>query len=204
MRQNIGLKIVSVALAIIVWFSVAMRTQSEVSVETQVGVKHLKEGLGISEPPPHVVVGIRGPERLIKNLDPSKVKVFIDMSRARTGSHTYNIDPRNISLPPFMKLISISPSSVAIKVEEIREKTLPIKAKIIGTPRRGRVRAVRVSPSEAVIKVVSAMAEKIEILMTSPIDISNSTGSIKVEASLSVEEGVRTDIEKVVVEVDIR
>jgi len=175
MRQNIGLKIISVALAMVVWFSVAMRTQSEVSVEAQVGVKSLKEGLGISEPPPHVVVNIRGPERLIRNIDPSKVKVVVDMSRARTGSHIYNIDPRDISLPPFMKLTSISPSSVAITVEEIREKTIPIKARIIGTPRRGRVRAVRVSPSETLIKAVSSKAERIEVLMTEPIAISNST-----------------------------
>jgi len=202
MRQNIGLKIISVALAKVVWFSVAMRTQSEVSVEAQVGVKSLKEGLGISEPPPHVVVNIRGPERLIRNIDPSKVKVVVDMSRARTGSHIYNIDPRDISLPPFMKLTSISPSSVAITVEEIREKTIPIKARIIGTPRTGRVRAVRVS--ETLIKAVSSKAERIEVLMTEPIDISNSTEPIKVEASLSVEEGIRTDIGKVIVEVDIR
>lgn len=204
MRKNIGLKIASIILAMIVWFSVVIRTQSEISLEAQLAVKDLKEGLSIVEMPRHVVVSIRGPERLIKNLDPSKVRVSIDMSKAQTGAHIYNINRNSVSLPPFMKLISISPYSVAITVEELKEKTLPIGANIVGTPKKGKVREVRVSPPQAKIKAVLSKAERIRVLMTAPIDISNSMGPIKVERPLLVGEGIRTDIEKVVVEVDIK
>src|SRR3972149_1189850 len=90
--KNFLLKAASFLLAVVVWFSVITKVQSSVTYEVPVEFKNIPKGVEMAEPPDAIAVTVRGPERLIKNLDASNIGVRLDMGKAKKGRHRYNID----------------------------------------------------------------------------------------------------------------
>lgn len=120
MRHNIWLKLACVMLALAMWLFVVTKEQASVTLETQVEFSGLPSGLAVVDPgEPHVTaITVKGPERLLKNLDKAGIRVFVDMKKARAGKHRYEIDKSAVRLPALVRLASVSPSSLVVVMEE--------------------------------------------------------------------------------------
>ncbi|MDP2168114.1 MAG: hypothetical protein Q8J64_07270 [Thermodesulfovibrionales bacterium] len=122
MKKNLGLKIASLALALIMWLSVVVKEQSSVIVDVPVKFKNMPAGIEAVDDAPTAAVSLRGPERLLRNLASPDVRIYLDMGRAQTGRHSYAIDSDSVYLPALVNLISVSPASVFVTIEETRKK----------------------------------------------------------------------------------
>ena len=205
MRGSLWIKLGSVLLAVVVWFSVITKVQSSVTIEAPVALRNIPEGLEPLDAPQHVAISISGPERLVKNLDSSGIGVSLDMTKARKGRHIYNIDERAVTLPAFMRLMDINPRSVAIAFEEKAKKTVPVRVSVTGVPLKGfSVRSVEVSPKESAIEGAASRVENISFLKAGPVDITNAVDTITTETIIAPEEGIRLEVDKVIVTVTIK
>lgn len=173
--KNIGMKIASVLLSIILWFSVTSRGQSEVSIEVPIEMRNIPQTLEIvRQGAKSVSIGIKGQERLLKNLKIADVRVFIDLSNAKKGKGTYYIDQTNVSVPSTMTVTNINPSSVAVVLAETMSKTVPVKPVINGTPKAGFfVSSVEIEPKEVIIEGIRSEIANVRFLRTEPIDITD-------------------------------
>lgn len=204
--ENIGMKTAAVVLAMVLWFFVTSRGQSEISMDIPLELKNIPEGLeSIKQGTKSVSVSIKGQERLLKNMKPSDVRVYIDLSKARKGEGTYYISKDDVKLPYTMTVTNISPSSVRVVLEETVIKTVPVRPIIVGSPEKGFVvRSVEVTPKEVTVEGARSEVRKVNSLKTEPIDIAGLYEVFIQDARLDMAgRNIRTKINEVKVKVVI-
>lgn len=171
--SDIGLKILSVALAMSLWFFVAYRGQSEMAIDVPLEFKDVPKGLEIlRQNVKKVSLNISGHERLLKALRPMDVRVVIDMSKAKKGEAVYYFDKGNVIIPRTIKVQRIEPVSVRVTLDESTSKTVPVKAYVVGTPEKGyRIKAIDIKPSQVEIEGAKTEIARISLLRTETIDV---------------------------------
>jgi hypothetical protein len=72
--HNLGLKLVSLALAVGLWLAVARDPVAEIAVDVAIEFHNIPQDLEISsENIPRAQIRLRGPERVVRRLQPSDV-----------------------------------------------------------------------------------------------------------------------------------
>jgi len=177
--NNLGLKIASVLLAIVLWIFVTSRGQSEISIEVPLEFKNIPQGLEIvSYSVKTVSLNIRGQERLIKNIKPSDIRPYVDLSRARKGESIHYINKEDIKVPPSITVTNVNPTSIKVIAEEAISKNVKVIPVIIGEPFRGYyVKSVEVIPQYIKINGIRSEVLKIGTVKTEPYDITGMSES---------------------------
>jgi YbbR domain-containing protein len=171
--ENPGLKIAAVLLSVVLWIFVTSRGQSEMSIDVPLEFKNIPSGLEIVNQSAKVIsLNIKGQERFIKNVKPSDIRVYIDLTKAKKGERIQHITRDDIKLPHAITVTNISPSSVKVITEETITKTVKVRPVIIGDPERGYyVKSIEVVPQTVVIEGIRSEVRKVNNIKTEPIDI---------------------------------
>ncbi|MFI5294585.1 MAG: YbbR-like domain-containing protein [Thermodesulfovibrionales bacterium] len=187
--ENLGLKISAVLISVLLWLFVTSRGQSEMSHEIPVEFKDVPVGLGIASTSAKMVnVAIRGQERVMKNIRPTDLRVFVDLSKAKKGEWSFHISQDDVKLPYAMTVLNIEPSTLRVKLDETMTKPVTVNPVITGTPGKGfYVKAVEVEPKSIVIQGLKAEVRKIGEIRTETMDISGIEETVTQE--LNVEAG---------------
>lgn len=185
--ENLGLKIAAISLSIVLWFFVISRGQSEISIDVPLEFKNIPQGLElVNYSVKDTSLRIKGQERLIKNIKPSDMRVYIDLSKTKKGESIYYITREDI-LPHAINVINISPSSVKITTEETATKTVKVRPVIIGEPERGYyVKSVEVVPQTMVIEGIRSEVGKTIVVRTEPLDITGLNGTLTQDLKLDL------------------
>ncbi|MBI3592490.1 MAG: hypothetical protein HY099_03260 [Nitrospirae bacterium] len=171
--SNIGIKILSVVLALSTWIFVTSRGQTEMAVDAHIGFKNVPKGLEIlRENVKTVSLNLRGHERLLKSLRPMDIGVVIDLSNARKGEATYYFDKGNVVAPRSVEILRMEPTSVKVTLDESISKVVPVKASFTGRPENGyKIASIEVKPSSVRIEGAKTELARIAVLRTETIDI---------------------------------
>src|ERR1035438_6600895 len=127
--QNIGWKLLSLAIALVVWGVVA--NEPELSAFATVGVKYknLPDDLEISsDPVSSVKLELRGPSGELRGVGDggSSPEVILDMSKVQTGERTFFIGDGNVKLVPGVRLVRAIPSEVRFRFERSAQRTVKV------------------------------------------------------------------------------
>jgi YbbR domain-containing protein len=206
LSENLGLKISAVLLSSLLWFFVTSRGQSEMSLEITPEFKNVPAALGIvNNSVKTVVVTIRGQERLMKNVKPSDVRVFVDLGKAKKGEGTYFLNTNDIKLPYAMTVTNVSPISLRIRLDETISKAVTVVPAITGAPEKGfYVKSVVVEPRSVVIQGLKNEVRKTNELRTEALDISGLKETTTQELNIDTSGiNVKTEVNAVKVIVEI-
>ncbi|KAF0184196.1 MAG: hypothetical protein FD164_522 [Nitrospirae bacterium] len=206
-KKNIGLKILSVALAITLWFYVSNRGESETSVEAQVDFKNIPAGMEIlRQNLRKVTVSVLGYEQEIYRLRPADVRVVVDLGSAKKGENVQSIVRENIVLPRSLKVLRIEPATIKVFLDETAMRAVQVKPYITGAPERPfALKSVVVKPSIVRIEGPRSEIEKMSVIRTDPIDITGLDEDVVQNAKLNLAGGgVRSEVAEVSVSVTIR
>jgi YbbR domain-containing protein len=204
--ENLGLKIVAISLAVILWVFVTSRGQSEKSIDVPLEFTNIPSGLEIvNSTVKKIGLDIKGQERLIRNINPPDIRVLVDMSKAKKGESTYYITLEDIKVPPAITVTNISPSSVKVIIDETVKKSVKVRPVIIGEPENGYyLKSVEVTPQTVVIEGVSPEVRKVNYIKTEAVDISGLNETFIQEAKFDLTaKNIRTNVNTVTVKVII-
>jgi YbbR domain-containing protein len=170
---NLGLKALSVLLAVSLWFFVTYRGQSEMALEAPLEFKNIPKGLELLKyNTKKVGLNIRGHERILQGMRPMDVRVGVDLSSAKEGEADYQFNKEDVVLPRGLKVLRMEPLSVRVALDQTVTRVVPVKAYVVGTPERGyRTRSVEVKPQTLTVEGARAEVSKVSLLRTEPIDI---------------------------------
>ena len=202
--KNLGLKLASIILAIILWLIASSRGQSEMFIDVPLEFMNLPSGLEMIDSSNKTIsLNIKGPEKYINNTKPSDIRALIDLSKAKKGVSTYYIEKDNIQLPRSITLLNINPSSVTITTEETVTKTVRVIPIITGKPERGyKLQTTAVVPKNIQIQGIQSEIEKIRNIKTESIDITGVKETFAQELKLDLRgKNIRTKPESVTVTV---
>lgn len=171
--DNLGLKIAAILLSIALWFYVASRGLSEMTLDMPLEFKNVPEGLEIvSHTVKTVSLSIKGQESLIKDIKSSEISVYVDLSKAKKGESIYYINKENVKLPHMVTVTNINPSYTRVMLDETVTKTVPVKPVIIGTPERGfYVKSIEVTPQTVVVEGIKSEVKRVNNIKTDPVDM---------------------------------
>ncbi len=207
MRKNIWLKVASVVLAVVLWVFVISRGHSSISMAVPLEFENIPQGLIVVQTATMsaTAVGLKGHERLIKNLTSEDVRISLDLEGLPVGSSHLNIEKDNIELPVFVRLINVNPSTITVTLEETSEKSIPVKPDIVGEPMKGfKVMRMKVSPGNVTVTGGESELKKLKGVRTEPIDISGTTKTLNREVKVASPGGnIRPVTESVTVEIVI-
>ena len=204
---NIGLKMLSVALAISLWFFVTYRGQSEMGLDAPIEFKKVPKGMELlRQNIKSVNLNIRGHERMLKNLRPMDVRVLIDMSDAKKGENEFYFDKADIVIPRTIKVLRMDPTYIRVVLDESVSKVLPVKVPLIGSVEKGyRIKALSVNPQYVTVEGAKAEVQRIAVLRTEPIDITGFDSDVSQDVRINTNGiNIRTKTPEVNVKILIR
>ncbi len=195
--DNLGLKISAVLISVLLWFFVTSRGQSEMSLQVPMEFKDVPVGLGIvSASAKSATVTVKGQERIMKNIRPGDIRVFVDLGKAKKGEGDFYINKDDVKLPYAMTVMNVDPSTVRVKMDETVSKTVAVTPVLIGAPKKGyEIRAVEVVPKSILIQGLKSEVRKVAEIKTEVMDISGMDATTTQELNVDAG-GANIKIEK--------
>jgi YbbR domain-containing protein len=200
---NPWLKLLSLLLAIVLWFFVVSQGSSVIVMEIPIGFRNLPSHLEVLNGPKSVSIWINGQERLLKELRQGDVNVAIDLSGVKKGNIFFPLSSEDVTLPKTLTVTDISPQTIKLNLEEKVTKTVPVRAIIVGTPARGfTVSRMDVIPKMIEIRGTESVIEKVYSVQTEPIDITGISGNLSYRAYLDVN-NIKVSVQRVDIRITI-
>ncbi len=172
--KNLPLKLISIFLAVILWYFVVSEKGGETALSIPVDFRNIPPSLIIiKNPVESISIRIRGPITLLRGLSPRGIRAIIDLSNAKLGIAEFVINREQITVPRGVRVTMVSPASVMLRFERLIRKTLPVEAILVGKPFEGlKITEVWVDPPA--IEIVGAQNELtgLKKIFTEEIDIS--------------------------------
>jgi YbbR domain-containing protein len=128
---------------------------------------------------PKAQIRLRGPERIVRRLQPSDVYAEIDLHNLRPGERTFDLTVQQIHHPVDLEVVQVVPSQLHLAFDERFVRQVPIQPRVIGTVAAGYgINRIVVDPSTIVISGPKKQVEAVETATTDPIDVSGAEGSL--------------------------
>ena len=173
MRHNLGLKLISLALAVGLWLAVANDPIAEVAVEVPIVYPILNNLEMSSEKVPMAQIRVRGPERIVSRLRASDVQAEIDLAGVKPGEQTFYLTAEQIHLPHDLEAVQVSPSQFQLTFEDRLTRKVKVQPRVIGSFAAGyRLKSVAAEPSVITISGPRKRTETVEVAITDPVDVS--------------------------------
>jgi YbbR domain-containing protein len=173
--KNIGIKIVSVILACVVWFIVSAPRRGRVReriVTASLSLVGVPSDLMITtDIPSSVSVRVRGRVQELRALASQSLEASADLSQIdRSGEVEITIRPQHINTPEEIEVVSIQPNKVRFRIEQVRQSAVAIRPFLDGDPPSGYIvgeataspdRALVSGPASQILKLSEVTTERI-------------------------------------------
>ena len=192
---HFGLKVVSVAFALLLWFMVSsQRAAVERGLRIPLELQNLPANLEMVEPPQESVdVRVRGAADLLGRLVSGDLVAAVDLSAAQPGRRLFHISPERVKAPFAVEVTQITPSSVAIRFEPSATRVVHVHPSVEGEPAPGFI-VGEISAEPQVVEVVGpeSALRRVAEAITEPLWVGSAQSAVKATVTLGVaEQGVR-------------
>ncbi|MGC8759691.1 MAG: CdaR family protein [Bryobacteraceae bacterium] len=171
--QNLPLKLLSLALAFILWFLYSGSRELTTAITVPVQYRNIPTDLEIG---PNLVeevrLIVRGSSPLLSRLAASPAPVILDLGHVRRpGLTTFSIHRQNVSLPTGVELERAVPSQIQILTEIRVTKEVTVIPVFNNIPAGFRVASWSVAPSVLTLSGPKSRMDAIHHVNTDPIDL---------------------------------
>jgi YbbR domain-containing protein len=172
--HNLRLKLISIALAVGLWLAVARDPVSEVAVDVPIEFRNIPQNLEISsENIPKAQIRLRGPERVIRRLQPDDVYAEIDLNNGKPGERTFDLTAQQVHQPSELEVVQVVPSQFHLIFDSRLIRQIPVQPRVLGTFAAGYdIERILVVPTTITISGPRKHVEAVEAAITDPIDVS--------------------------------
>lgn len=143
--KNLGLKLVSLLLACILWWYVSLPRREQVrerAMTASIVFAGMPSDLMITTPDVQssVSVRVRGRRSDLRSLASQSLEASADLrSVTKPGEVEITIRPQHINVPEGVEVVSIEPTKVRFRVEELKQRAVPIRPYLEGTAPAGYI-----------------------------------------------------------------
>jgi len=185
--ENWGIKLTSLALALILWFNITSKGKMEIGLTVPLELKNIPAGMAVvGDVPGYLEVRLQGQERVLRDISTDKeVSGALDLSLARGGENIVRVSPDDITRPSGIAVTHLSPYEIKVRLEPILRKSVRLTPVLHGAPAPGyRVAGSSAKPARIVIEGPAGVVKPLTRLQTMPIDIEGATSAVTVEPKL--------------------
>ena len=205
---HFGLKVVSIALAVLFWMMVsAQRSSVERGLRIPLELQNLPENLEMVDVPQEAVdVRVRGDADTLGRLAAGDIVASIDLGSAQPGRRLFHISPDRVKAPFAVQVTQVEPSTLAIRFEPSATRVVRVQPSVEGEPATGYIvgDAVAEPRTVEVVGPESALRHVTEVI-TEPVLVGGAKAAIRATVPVGVvEQGVRLkSVRSVTVNVEV-
>ena len=190
MSNNLMSKLLSLIFAVFIWAWV--QTEQVIDKRARARVVYVwPEGLvRTQEVPKTLVVTLRGPQGLVRNLDSGHLRYKVDLAERELGHVSVDFSAKNLAgLPDGVTVVQVSPPAVDIELDRELEREVKVKETVIGDVAAGfRKGKVTVSPSTIQITGPQSLVRQISEMATDVVDINGLTETTSFDIAMAIKE----------------
>jgi len=171
--RHIGLKIMSIALAALLWLVVAGEQVVERALRIPLEFTNMPAQLEpVGEPPNVMDVRLRGSSGRLSRIAAGEVVAVVDLQGARPGQRLFHVSASDVRAPFGVEVVQVTPSSLYMTFEPSATKSVPIVPEVEGSPADGFEIVTRtaepaivdvIGPQSAVAAVMAAITEPVSV-----------------------------------------
>ena len=172
--HNIGLKLVSLLLAIGLWFAMARSPIAEVEMKVPIEFRDLPDNLEVDSASfTEAQIRVRGPERVIHRLQVADVRAEIDLASVRPGERTFDLTGQQVHVPQDVEVVQIYPGQFHLSFDNRATRVVEVRPRVMGNFASGmRVAQAIADPPTIMITGPRRHVEAVEAAITDPVDVS--------------------------------
>jgi YbbR domain-containing protein len=192
---HIGLKLLSVAVAVLLWMMVSSQQASvERGLRIPLELQNLPHNLEMVELPQESVdVRVRGTADALGRIAPGDLVATIDLSTAQTGRRLFHLSAERVKAPFAVAVTQVTPSSVAIRFEPSASRIVPVIPSVEGEPADGFM-AGTISSDPPTVEIVGpeSILRRVTEAITEPVWVGSASSDVHSNVIVGVaDEGVR-------------
>jgi YbbR domain-containing protein len=186
--RNIGWKLLSLAVAFVLWILVAREPELATSISVPIEFKNLPDDLDISSNvPERMHIEIRGPSGRLSRDYLAELAAVLDLKDARAGERTYTINGYNLNLPVGVVFYRAVPSQITLRFDRLFARDVEVAPRYATTPPDGYlVTTLSVSPPKVRLRGPKDHVQQIRQVLTDPIDLSGVVGQADFRVHVNV------------------
>lgn len=183
------LRIVSLGLAIVLWYFVGSEDIVNKNVMVRVEVINLPRDLVISNQfKKEIEVSVSGPRSLVLDLGNLAISRQIDLADAVPGTMVIDNSNEDIAVPRGVKVLRIQPQSVILSLDKLIQKKFNVNPVTIGTVAKDYVlKGIRMEPESILITGSETVLSRYDVLRTKEIDIRGLRAPTQIQIPLELD-----------------
>ncbi|NMB34732.1 MAG: hypothetical protein GX989_00420 [Firmicutes bacterium] len=175
-------KILSLFLAIIVWFIVTGNKRDALGLEVRrtftnipLYYRNLGEDLIVMDLEESITLSLQGTPQAFDGLTPADLEAYVDLSGKQKGRHEMRV---YAAAPSGVGVIGVSPARVRVLLEDLVTRQMSVESSLLGRPADGKViEEINFTPEEVFIKGPRKQADLVQKVIFH-LEIDNAKGSI--------------------------
>jgi len=186
--RHIGLKIMSIGLAALLWLVVAGEQVVERAIRIPLEFINRPAQLEpVGEPPNMMDVRLRGSSGRLSRIASGEVVAVVDLQGARPGQRLFHVSASDVRAPFGVEVVQVVPSSLYMTFEPSATKTVPIVPEVEGDPADGFEIATRTA-EPAVVDVIGPLSAVAAVMaaITEPVSVAGASATIVKTVSVGV------------------
>ena len=186
--RNLGLKALALAIATVLWLTVAGEHVVERSVRVPLEFRNVPESLEIvGAAPQNVDVRLRGSSAVLSRLQSGEIVAVIDLSRARPGSRLFHIRNDEVRAPFGVEVEQVIPGTMPLDIETSLRRSVPVVPATEGSPAPGYV-VGRVSSDPSTVSIVGpeSHVRQVSGATTEPVSIEGAHDRVRDDVTIGV------------------
>ncbi|MEP7116869.1 MAG: CdaR family protein [Acidobacteriota bacterium] len=192
--RHVGLKLLSIGVAILLWLVVT--GDAEVERTMRVGLELQRAPAGIElvgAVPDTVAVRVRGAASRLSALAPGNLSVVVDLDGVRPGRRLFPLTADQVTVPYGVQVAQVTPTALPLTFEATVSRVVPVRPRIEGTPVPGHsVTNVSVNPSQVRIEGPEGAVNVLTELVTEPVSVERATSLVREAVTIDASDtGVR-------------
>lgn len=189
MRTDVSYKVLAVVLAIFVWFLARKSGEPiQMSFYAPVVFKNVSTAFQVTSDPPQVNIVAHTNSR--ESFNPQEIQAVLDLENAQEGALSYVLTENHILSPVKVQITRIHPSQINVRIEELIEKSYPIKPRYQGTPKKGYLLGgIKIVPDTLTMRGPRSVLEKMDHISAHEVELEGLDESATMRVDLDLPGG---------------
>ncbi len=193
LTRDWGIKLVSLILAIGLWYYAVGEEGIEVTRNVPLEIKVLSPQMSILKTSAKTVqVTFRTPRGLLSELATEEIRALhaIDGKINKAGDYSFRLEAREIRIKtPQVRILKVEPESIQVTLDEMIVKKVEIQPQFTGEPAFGynlRKNEIELNPNAVLVEGPKRQLEKLDGIKTESLNLVGRTRSFRQTVSLDL------------------
>lgn len=183
--HNLGIKLLSLFLAIFLWAVVLGEQKVDVTVSVPLALNLPPKLMVVNDPPEALEVHLRGPRTLVTSSAPRDIMLSEPPGALAEGENIIPIREDQIRVPRGIQVVDVVPRRIRLVLEAAVEREVEVSPRVEGAPPAGFLLR-RVTSVPARVRIVGPPSElrRLTAVRTVPISLTGRTASFNAQVLL--------------------